>query len=91
MATLRDLHSTGIYFDGGLDIVAPNGTTVYRKETCDFNSPSSTLNYLMDKPVRSIYASYDEGEDPFFCVFLDDVVTNDENFIAYFRSLGINL
>lgn len=91
MATLRDLHNTGIYFDGGLCIVAPNGTTVYRKETCDFSSPSSTLNYLMDRPVKSIYASHDEGADPFFCVFLADEVTDDEDFLDYFRYLGIDL
>ena len=91
MATLRDLHSTGIYFDGGLDIIAPNGTTVYRKETCDFGSPSSTLNYLMDKPVRSIYASHDEGADPFFSVFLGNEAADDEDFLNHFRALGINL
>lgn len=43
MATLNDLRDTGISFDGGLDIIAPNGETVYRKETCELDSPSSIL------------------------------------------------
>ena len=91
MATLKDLHATGIYFDGGLEVVAPNGETVYRKETCDFDSPSSTLAYLMEKPVKSIYASHEDGADPFFCVFLSDEVMNDDGFLQSFRKLGKNL
>lgn len=91
MATLNDLRDTGISFDGGLDIIAPNGETVYRKETCELNSPSSILKYLMDKPVNSIYVGYDEGEDPFFCVCLSGEVMDDEDFVQSFRSLGKSL
>lgn len=91
MATLDDLHETGISFEGGLDIIAPNGETVYRKETCDIHNPSSILKYLMGKPVDSIYVGYDEGEDPFFCVCLSEEVMNDKDFVESFRGLGKNL
>lgn len=88
MATLKDLRDTGITFQGGIEVVAPNGTLLYGKETCDFQSPSTILAYLMEKPVDSIYASCDEGYDPFFRVYLSDEVMEDDDFIQSFRSLG---
>lgn len=88
MATLKDLQASGVYFYGGLEIVAPNGETLYRKETCDFYSPSFVLAYLMGKPVKTICASHEDGKDAFFRVFLSDEVMRDDDFIQLFRSLG---
>lgn len=91
MATLKDLHTLVVYFCGGLEIVAPISETLYRKETCDFDSPSFVLAYLMEKPVKTICASHEDGEDAFFRVFLSDEVMRGDDFIQLFRSLGKSL